>query len=352
MMSRSHGATLSPKLNKFGNSHSAIDATIKRLWPAQEDQLFVLNQLVASVEFASSIAPKAWSLKLVNTGFNLWIGPVPVMAYETVVHMWPFDETTGRCLVESPVLHLKITLLLQDVDAASLQNIYQPQSNSPDFSRIRARGLAQPSHKYAKQVELVKGRLTDEDRQTLAKAISIAQPFHFKFIEYASKKSNGGFRDTAKFPRVNSKTLFDYAKTVVSSAPVAAPLLEIPLLEGDPYSIIASKHERNLEARAACLNHYGMSCVVCNFNFSYFYGDEAKYYVQVHHLTPLAFINSEHAVDPISDLRPVCANCHAVIHLRIPPFTPEEVRKLISANRGDNITATAVEQEPFGITRK
>ena len=34
----------------------------------------------------------------------------------------------------------------------------------------------------------------------------------------------------------------------------------------------------------------------------------------------------EYTVDPVKDLRPVCPNCHAVLHRRIPAFSIEEVR--------------------------
>jgi len=36
----------------------------------------------------------------------------------------------------------------------------------------------------------------------------------------------------------------------------------------------------------------------------------------VHHLVPISKIGKKYRVDPIKDLRPVCPNCHAVIHLK------------------------------------
>ncbi len=35
----------------------------------------------------------------------------------------------------------------------------------------------------------------------------------------------------------------------------------------------------------------------------------------------------EYVVDPVKDLRPVCANCHAMSHKREEPFTIEEMRQ-------------------------
>lgn len=51
--------------------------------------------------------------------------------------------------------------------------------------------------------------------------------------------------------------------------------------------------------------------------------------ILVHHLELLAKKTGKHAVDPIKDLRPVCANCHLVIHRRAKPYSIAEVRKMI-----------------------
>jgi predicted HNH restriction endonuclease len=57
----------------------------------------------------------------------------------------------------------------------------------------------------------------------------------------------------------------------------------------------------------------------------------------VHHLTPIATRSEQHDVDPVAALRPVCADCHLVIHRRTPPFTIEEVRTMMEeAARSEN----------------
>src|SRR5439155_27293634 len=72
------------------------------------------------------------------------------------------------------------------------------------------------------------------------------------------------------------------------------------------------------------------SCSVCGFDFGQTYGPLADGYIHVHHLKPLSARRRRHAVDPVTDLRPVCANCHAAIHLRNPEFTLEELRELMA----------------------
>lgn len=101
------------------------------------------------------------------------------------------------------------------------------------------------------------------------------------------------------------------------------------LIEGARYYVQVTAYERNLDARRKCIEHYGLSCSVCNFNFEKVYGAAAKTYIHVHHLTPLASIQEAYVVDSIEDLRPVCANCHAVIHLNQPPYSIEEVKTML-----------------------
>ena len=55
------------------------------------------------------------------------------------------------------------------------------------------------------------------------------------------------------------------------------------------------------------------------------YGEVAEGLIHVHHLRSLSEVGEEYIVDPIADLRPVCPNCHAVLHTRTPPFSIEEV---------------------------
>jgi 5-methylcytosine-specific restriction protein A len=51
-------------------------------------------------------------------------------------------------------------------------------------------------------------------------------------------------------------------------------------------------------------------------------------YIHVHHIVPLSAIKESYVVDPVTDLVPVCPNCHAIIHRKMPPYLIEEVRAL------------------------
>lgn len=106
--------------------------------------------------------------------------------------------------------------------------------------------------------------------------------------------------------------------------------------EGAVRSINVNAYERSAAARSKCLLSYGYQCAACGINLSDVYGEIAQGYIHVHHLRQLSEINAEYQVDPIQDLRPLCPNCHAIIHLRNPPLTIEELKILINDKRNAN----------------
>ncbi len=99
--------------------------------------------------------------------------------------------------------------------------------------------------------------------------------------------------------------------------------------EGTPNQVTQIKYERNPFARKACLEHYGYSCQVCDFNFEQTYGDLGKNFIHVHHLTQMANVRKQYSVDPITDLKPVCPNCHAMLHRRKEGSSIEELKSLM-----------------------
>ena len=105
------------------------------------------------------------------------------------------------------------------------------------------------------------------------------------------------------------------------------------LVEGAVARIEVNRYERDPVARRLCIQKHGSSCVVCRMNFGQTYGLFAEGYIHVHHLRPLAEIGQAYVVDPENDLRPICPNCHAVVHRRNPPFTLDEVASFLRGGR-------------------
>lgn len=102
-------------------------------------------------------------------------------------------------------------------------------------------------------------------------------------------------------------------------------------IEGEEYSegaarqVYINSYERNLEARNKCIEYYGFDCTVCGFNFESQYGAIGVGFIHVHHLTDLASIGQSYKVDPVKDLRPVCPNCHAMLHKKKPAYSISEL---------------------------
>lgn len=105
------------------------------------------------------------------------------------------------------------------------------------------------------------------------------------------------------------------------------------LFEGAVLEIQINSYERNPVARALCIQHYGCMCLVCGMNFGEIYGEIGADFIHVHHLVELSSISEEYKVDPINDLRPVCPNCHAMLHRRRPAFTIEELKVCLEEQR-------------------
>lgn len=108
---------------------------------------------------------------------------------------------------------------------------------------------------------------------------------------------------------------------------------ELPRLgikEGALRQVTVNAYERSPRARAECIEHYGAKCSVCDFEFEQIYGKElGAGFIHVHHILDIAHVGEEYEVDPIEDLRPVCPNCHVMLHKRKPAMHPDELRRIV-----------------------
>lgn len=103
--------------------------------------------------------------------------------------------------------------------------------------------------------------------------------------------------------------------------------------EGRVLQVELDRYERDPLAREACLRHHGLACSVCKLDFGTTYGPVADGFIHIHHLRPLSKTHGDHKVNPRTDLRPVCPNCHAVIHLGNRCRSIEAVKKLLQRKR-------------------
>ncbi|SDJ58674.1 5-methylcytosine-specific restriction enzyme A [Pedobacter sp. ok626] len=110
--------------------------------------------------------------------------------------------------------------------------------------------------------------------------------------------------------------------------PEEIPIEEKTLWEGNSQKILVNKYERNPQARRDCIEHFGYLCQICKFDFEKEYGEMGKQFIHVHHITPISLVKKDYVIDPITDLIPVCPNCHAIIHKRNPCLTIAEVKSI------------------------
>lgn len=148
----------------------------------------------------------------------------------------------------------------------------------------------------------------------------------FQHIEYYEEKSGSKVkkqRDIYEryFKLLDKKpTLTVYANEVDKNMKYA---------EGKTMTVLVNSYERNPIARQKCIEHYGVVCQVCNFNFEEVYGAIGKDFIHVHHKVDISTIGSEYSVDPIKDLIPVCPNCHSMLHKKKPAYSIYELKQMM-----------------------
>ena len=102
------------------------------------------------------------------------------------------------------------------------------------------------------------------------------------------------------------------------------------LSEGIKRTISVNAYERSSKARELCVKHWKAICAVCEFDFEKTYGELGNGFIHVHHRIPVSQIGKSYQVDPINDLRPVCPNCHAMLHSRKQTLEIDELKNIIS----------------------
>ena len=119
-----------------------------------------------------------------------------------------------------------------------------------------------------------------------------------------------------------------YPSNIQSSPKVES---DVPMFEGLLKTVTITFTERNPKARAACIAKHGCHCAVCEMNFEDIYGSVGKDYIHVHHIEPLAYANGMREVNPVTDLIPICPNCHAMLHHTDPPMSIAALRTLFNS---------------------
>lgn len=102
--------------------------------------------------------------------------------------------------------------------------------------------------------------------------------------------------------------------------------------EGTAHNVSITTYERNEHARSTCLAHYGYKCQICDLYFEDKYGIIGKEFIHVHHINFISSMGgATHEINPITDLIPVCPNCHAMLHRKHNGkyLSPSELKAII-----------------------
>jgi 5-methylcytosine-specific restriction protein A len=107
--------------------------------------------------------------------------------------------------------------------------------------------------------------------------------------------------------------------------------------EGKVTSYYGKRYERKLENRLSAIRIHGLRCSVCGFDFSQAYGARGQGFIEIHHIKPISTFEEEMEVNPKTDLVPVCANCHRMIHRdRDDVMSIEELKKILNLQKPMN----------------
>lgn len=100
-------------------------------------------------------------------------------------------------------------------------------------------------------------------------------------------------------------------------------------LEGAKNRTIVNKYERNRFNRAICLAQKGFTCQGCEMDMASTYGPIGEGVIHVHHIVPVSKMDGEARVNPLTELVPLCPNCHNIVHRVDPPLPIEELRLIV-----------------------
>jgi 5-methylcytosine-specific restriction enzyme A len=295
-----------PSIDRYDRRSAAH--LFRWLWPEADVSLACARVLAASILVAHEAADASWEVSMFAHAIRLNVGQVEALT---------LTADGARFLFRAP---------LSSTDA------------SPGEIEI-------DNDPYYSAIQLSSGVciIAANDLPSLSAAVREA---HNAYIRAAAS-----FKRRSPFRKSFSPAVLDYPEEVLgeslprpsylpqqAATPRVAPLSEeldvsMPLWEGAKYSVTVNAYERNPVSRCRCIAHYGPTCVICGFNFGAVYSPLAEGFIHVHHIKPLSEIGKKYKVDPVADLRPVCPNCHGVIHLRSGCRSIEEVRQLLSLER-------------------
>ena len=295
-----------PAIDRY--DHRSAARLFDSLWPDPAVSRAVAMNLAASIRAAHMAADGSWEVTMFSDFIRLNVGQVETLT---------LSKGTIRLFFRAPL------------ELNSNHRFEIQLTDSPVFPSV-------PIPSGICSVEVA-------DMASLPTSVRDA---HDAYIRAAAS-----FKRGSPFKKAYSPAVLEYVESALGTTlprpsyvtadspgqrvtPLADELdLSQPIMEGARYRITVNAYERDPRARQLCIARHGTACVVCGFSFGSVYGPVADGFIHVHHLRPLSENGGEHEINPVEDLRPVCPNCHAVLHRRVPAFSIEEVRTMLTQQR-------------------
>jgi 5-methylcytosine-specific restriction enzyme A len=298
-----------PSIDRY--DRRSVTRLFRLLWPDPEISTAFAKTLATSIRVAHKAGDASWEVTMFSNRLRLNVGQVEVLT---------LSADRARLLVHAP-------LSSEDASPGNVEigsKPYYPAVPVPSgvcFMAAHNLSLLSPTVREAHD-NYVRAAASFKRRSPFRKSFS---PAVLEYLEAALLES---------IP-LPSYLPQEAATTRVEPLPDEVDV-STPIREGAKYQVIVNAYERNPVARSCCIAHYGPTCVVCGLNFGAVYGPLAEGFIHVHHIRPLSEIAEEYEVNPAVDLRPVCPNCHAVIHLGGGCRRIEEVRELFEVPKAPN----------------
>jgi len=148
----------------------------------------------------------------------------------------------------------------------------------------------------------------------------------YQHIEYYEETSGASVKKGREIYEEHYKLVKDnFAETIFPDEVEA----DKKYSEGKTRQVKVNSYERNQLARQECIEHFGLNCQVCDFNFQEKFGELGENFIHVHHIIDISTIGKEYSVNPKTDLIPVCPNCHAMLHKQKPAYSISELKNII-----------------------
>lgn len=101
------------------------------------------------------------------------------------------------------------------------------------------------------------------------------------------------------------------------------------LPEGAPSKGLVNRYERNPVNRLRSIQYHGYACWACETDLSDRYPGLGDRYIEVHHILPVSTMPADYRVNPVTEMVPLCPNCHRMAHRENPPVHPTKLRQVL-----------------------